>query len=87
MEALAGRLGLVVEEIRPLAPVAAQPLIHWMGRLAPLKTRPEGPWFAARRSWYAALAAAAVLGRAASALLPLPRNAAPMFVLLVARKP
>jgi cyclopropane fatty-acyl-phospholipid synthase-like methyltransferase len=87
MRALAGRLGLVVEEIRALPPVAAQPLIHWMGRLAPIKAPAEGPWFAARRSWYASLAAAAVLGRVAAALLPLPRNAAPMFVLLVARKP
>jgi SAM-dependent methyltransferase len=87
MRALAGSLGLLVEEVRPLAPVAAQPLIHWMGRLAPLKTRPEGPWFAARRSWHAALAASFVFGRVAAALLPLPRNASPMFVLLVARKP
>ncbi|MBR0652198.1 class I SAM-dependent methyltransferase [Roseomonas terrae] len=87
MVALAGNLGLAVEEVRPLAPVAAQPLIHWMGRLSPLKTRPEGPWLAARRSWYAALAASFALGRIASALLPLPRNAAPMFVFLVARKP
>ncbi|MEO3472292.1 class I SAM-dependent methyltransferase [Roseomonas sp. CAU 1739] len=87
MTALADRLGLVVVEVRPLAPVAAQPLIHWMGRLSPLKTRPEGPWFAPRRSWYAALGLSYLLGRAASALLPLPRNAAPMFVLLIARKP
>ena len=87
MRALADSLGLGVEEVRPLAPVAAQPLIHWMGRLAPMKTRPEGPWFAARRSWYAALAGSFLLGRAAAALLPLPRNAPPMFVLLVARKP
>jgi SAM-dependent methyltransferase len=87
MMALAASIGLVVEEVRPLAPVAAQPLIHWMGRLSPLKTPPGGPWFAARQSWYAALAAAFVLGRLASALLPLPRNAPPMFVFLVARKP
>lgn len=87
MRTLAGRLGLATEAVLPLAPAAAQPLIHWMGRLAPIKTRPDGPWFAARRSWYAALVASFVLGRAASALLPLPRNAAPMFVLLVARKP
>lgn len=87
MRALADSLGLVVEEVRPLAPVAAQPLIHWMGRLSPVKTRLEGPWFAARRSWYAALAVSFVLGRVAAALLPLPRNASPMFVLLVARKP
>jgi SAM-dependent methyltransferase len=87
MRALAGRLGLVVEDLRALPPVAAQPLIHWMGRLAPIKAPAQGPWFAARRSWYASLAVAALLGRAASALLPLPRNAAPMFVLLVARKP
>lgn len=87
MRALAGRLGLAVEEIRPLPPVAAQPLIHWMGRLAPIRTRREGPWFAARRSWYASLAASFLLGRLAAALLPLPRNAAPMFVLLIARKP
>lgn len=87
MAALAGRLGLAVEEIRLLPPVAAQPLIHWMGRLAPLKAPPDGPWFAARRSWYASLAAAHLLGRVAATLLPLPRNAAPMFVLMVARKP
>ena len=87
MTALADRLGLVVEDVRPLPPVAAQPLIHWMGRLSPLKTRPGGPWFAAKRSWYAALALSFLFGRVASALLPLPRNAAPMFVLLVARKP
>lgn len=87
MRALAGRLGLVVEETRLLPPVPAQPLIHWMGRLAPIKAPAEGPWFAARRSWYASLAVAALAGRLAAALLPLPRNAAPMFVLLVARKP
>lgn len=87
MTALAARLGLAVEEIRLLPPVPAQPLIHWMGRLAPLKTPPEGPWFAARRSWYASLAWAYLLGRLAAALLPLPRNAAPMFVFLAARKP
>lgn len=87
MRALAERLGLVVVEIRPLPPVPAQPLIHWMGRLAPIKAPPAGPWFAARRSWYASLAAAYGLGRAAAALLPLPRNAAPMFVFMAARKP
>ena len=76
-----------MEEIRPLSPVAAQPLIHWMGRLAPLKAKPEGPWFAARRSWYASLGISFLLGRLASAVLPFPRAAAPMFVLLVARKP
>lgn len=87
MRALADRLGLAVEEIRALAPVPAQPLIHWMGRMAPVTTRPDGPWFAPRRSWYASLAVSFLLGRLAAALLPLPRNAAPMFVLLVARKP
>jgi SAM-dependent methyltransferase len=87
MRALAARLGLIVEETRLLPPVQAQPLIHWMGRLAPIKAPPEGPWFAARRSWYASLAISALLGRIAAAILPLPRNAAPMFVLLVARKP
>ena len=87
MRALAGRLGLVVEEIHALPPVPAQPLIHWMGRLAPIKAPPQGPWFAARRSWYASLAVAHLFGRVAAALLPLPRNAAPIFVLMVARKP
>ncbi len=87
MAALAGQLGLAVEEIRLLPPVPAQPLIHWMGRLAPIKAPAQGPWFAARRSWYASLAVAHLLGRLAAALLPLPRNAAPMFVWLVARKP
>lgn len=87
MRALAERLGLVVEEIRRLPPVPAQPLIHWMGRLAPIKAPPGGPWFAARWSWYASLAAAYGLGRLAAALLPLPRNAAPMFVFMAARKP
>ena len=87
MAALAGRLGLAVEETRLLPPVAAQPLIHWMGRLAPIKAPPGGPWFAAWRSWYASLALSYLFGRLAAALLPLPRNASPMFVMLVARKP
>ena len=87
MRALADRLGLATEAVLPLPPVAAQPLIHWMGRLSPLKTAPDGPWFAPRRSWYASLGLSFLLGRAAAALLPFPRNAAPMFVLLVARKP
>lgn len=87
MRGLADRLGLATEAVLPLAPVAAQPLIHWMGRLSPVKMRPDGPWFAARRSWYAALGLSFLLGRAAAALLPLPRNAPPMFVMLVARKP
>ncbi|WP_198376925.1 class I SAM-dependent methyltransferase [Neoroseomonas rubea] len=87
MAALAARCGWAVEEIRALPPVAAQPLIHWMGRLAPVKTRPEGPFFAHRIGWHASLAAAALAARLAAALLPFPRDAAPMFVLMVARKP
>lgn len=87
MAALAGELGLEVEEIRLLPPVQAQPLIHWMGRLAPLKAPPAGPFFAHRWGWHASLAAGLALGAAAARLLPLPRNAAPIFVLLVARRP
>jgi SAM-dependent methyltransferase len=87
MAALAARCGWAVEEIRLLPPVAAQPLIHWMGRLAPMKTRPEGPFFAHRVASHASLATAAIAARLAAALLPFPRDPAPMFVLLVARKP
>lgn len=87
MAALAARCGWVVEEIRALPPVAAQPLTHWMGRLSPVRTRPDGPFFAHRLAWHASLATAAIAARIAAALLPFPRDAAPMFVLLVARKP
>nr|WP_280845047.1 class I SAM-dependent methyltransferase [Neoroseomonas nitratireducens] len=87
MAALAARCGWAVEEMRALPPVAAQPLIHWMGRLAPVKARAEGPYFAHRYGWHVSLAAAAVGARIAAALLPFPRDPAPMFVLMVARKP
>jgi SAM-dependent methyltransferase len=86
MATLAARCGWAVEEILALPPVPAQPLIHRMGRLAPVKTRPGGPFFAHRWTWHASLAVAALAARAA-AWLPFPRNAPPMFVLLVARKP
>ncbi len=83
----AARCGWVVEEIRALPPVPAQPLIHWMGRLSPVKTQPGGPFFAHRLAWHASLATAATAAQPAAALLPFPRDPAPMFVLLVARTP
>lgn len=87
MAALAARCGWAVEEIRALPPGPAEARIEWMARLAPVKTRPEGPFFAHRFAWHASLATAAVAARIAAALLPLPRDAAPMSVLLIARKP
>jgi len=87
MAALAGVLGLEVVRIALLPPAPGQPLIHWMGRLAPVKTADDGPFFAARWSWYASLGAAWAAARVAARVVPFPKRAAPMFVLLVARRP
>ena len=82
-----GRGTYVLEHTESRPAEQADPLTSALAGTRPIKAPPGGPWFAARRSWYASLAISALLGRIAAALLPLPGHASPMFVLLVARKP
>lgn len=87
MRALAARTGLVVRDVALLPAAPGQPLIHWMGRLAPLKTPPHGPYFRDQRSWHGSLLAAYLAARIAAPLRRIPPGSAPHFVLLVAQKP
>ncbi len=87
MRALAAATGLEVQEVVLLPPAPGQPLIHWMGRFAPLKAPPAGPFFAPRTAWHASLLMAYWAARIAAPFRRIPADAAPHFVLLVARKP
>jgi len=87
MRALAARLGAAVEEVAILPAAPGQPLIHWMGRLAPIRTAPLGPYFRAHWSWHASLLLAYAAARIIAPLRRIPPDAAPHFVLLVMRKP
>lgn len=87
VRALAAAAGLAVQEVAQLSAAPGQPLIHWMGRFAPLKASPEGPYFAPRTSWHASLLVAYWAGRIMAPLRRIPPTSAPHFVLLVAQKP
>ena len=87
LRALAAMAGLVVREVALLPAAPGQPLIHWMGRLAPFKAPPDGPYFAPRTSWYASLLAAYWAGRIVAPIRRISPASAPHFVLLVAQKP
>ncbi|MBR0655648.1 class I SAM-dependent methyltransferase [Plastoroseomonas arctica] len=85
--ALAAQAGLVVRDVALLPAAPGQPLIHWMGRLAPMKAPPDGPYFRADWRWHASLLAAYAAARILAPLRRIPPDAAPHFVLLVAQKP
>ncbi|MES2710937.1 MAG: class I SAM-dependent methyltransferase [Pseudomonadota bacterium] len=87
MRAVAEQAGLEVQDVTLLPPAPGQPLIHWMGRLAPLKARAEGPYFAARATWHASLLTAYWAARIVAPFRRIAPDAAPHFVQLVARKP
>lgn len=87
MRALAEAIGAEVLEARPLPPGPHVAALHWMARLSPVRVSDHGPWFQARWSWHLALVAAALLARPVAAALGLPRDAAPMDVMLLARRP
>ncbi|MBX6374269.1 MAG: class I SAM-dependent methyltransferase [Acetobacteraceae bacterium] len=85
--ALARVLGLDPVAIERLPPTLHQGLIHWMARLSPVTPSDEGPYFRPRWRWHLSLTAGYLLAQLATAIRPLPRNAGPMDVMLVARKP
>jgi SAM-dependent methyltransferase len=84
--ALCERLGLEVMEIRPLGTYPSQAALHWALRLTPFRTAP-GAWMKPYWRWHLAGAAALWFGVWAARLFGLPRNARPVDILLVARKP
>ena len=85
LRALAGRLGLDVESVEPVSIGSHDSILYWMGRLSPNIT--GGRFFRARWGWYAALAWSWAAGRVANALFTPPPDAAPLVLVLSARKP
>lgn len=84
--ALARRLGLRDATVAPVPISRHEAIMYWMSKATPIRCDRD-LFFAGRKSWYAALAIAYGLGRTLEALLPVPRNARPNALLLVARKP
>jgi SAM-dependent methyltransferase len=85
LEALAARLGLVVEAIEDIPAGSHSSLGFWMGRVAP-KFAGER-YFRAAMSWYAALLWSWLAGRVCDAMLRVPSTGAPLDLLLVGSKP
>lgn len=83
--ALCTALDLTPERIAPVPAYPAQAPLHWAARFCPVRTAP-GAWVRPRWRWHAALAAAALAGRAAGRLFGLPAGAEPIDILLIARK-
>lgn len=84
--ALADRLGLDRASVTPVPISRHEAIMYWMSKATPIKCHRD-LFFAARKSWYAALAIGYGLGRAMEVLLPVPRDARPNALLLVARRP
>lgn len=84
--ALAAVHGLEVIEARSLAPATHERLIHWMGRLSPVKTQ-SSRYFAHRYSWHLSLAWSLIAASLVARFRDLPGKAQPVNTLLVARKP
>jgi SAM-dependent methyltransferase len=82
---LAETVGLQVQSLAGLPLGAHHRLLHWMGRMAP--RLPNELYFKASRWWYIAEAWSFIGGFACSAVLGTPRNAPPVELLLIARKP
>jgi SAM-dependent methyltransferase len=85
LETLCDRLGLVRRAIAPIRTGPDLSVPYWMGRCAP-KFRSER-LFRHAWSWHAGLVWAYCAGRVLNALFPVPANAAPLTMLLVADKP
>jgi SAM-dependent methyltransferase len=84
LEALAARLGLIVVAIQDVAPGSHSSIVFWMGRVAPKLTGER--YFRAALSWYAALTWSWLAGRVCDTVMRVPQTAAPLDLLLVARK-
>ncbi|MCU0945306.1 MAG: methyltransferase domain-containing protein [Rubritepida sp.] len=87
MRALAAAIGAEVVEARAIAPSPHVSRLLWMARLSPVTPPPEGPWFQPRWSWHLSLILAWLLAFPASWLRRMPPGAAPIDVMLVARRP
>lgn len=85
LRTLAETAGLKVESIEGLPVGAHHRLGHWMGRVAPKLTGEQ--YFRHAFTWHSALAWSFLAGRLCSALFGTPRNAKPVELLLIARKP
>ncbi len=84
--ALADSIGAETVRVGPLASYPPQAALHWSLRLCPFRTRP-GQWVRPLWRWHLATAAALAGGVWMGRLFGLPRDARPVDVLLVARKP
>lgn len=84
--ALAAALGLAVERTAVLPAYPLHAALTWSVKLCPVRTRP-GAYVLPRWRWHLSVAAAMLAGRVMARLFGLPRDALPVDVLLVARKP
>lgn len=86
LRALSDRLGLTEASVEPVPLSRHEAIMYWMAKASPVKCRSDR-FFAAKTSWYVALAVAYGLGRVLEALLPLPTHRGANALLLTARKP
>jgi SAM-dependent methyltransferase len=84
--ALAARLGLGVMRVGKLPAYPAQAVAHWTQRLSVLRARPGG-YVRAGWRWHASAGLAYGAAWLLAPILGLPPRAAPLDILLVARKP
>ena len=84
--ALAARLGLEVMRVGKLPAYPAQAVVHWTQRLSVLRARPGG-YVRAGWRWHASAGLAYGAAWLLAPILGLPPRAAPLDILLVARKP
>ena len=84
--ALAARLGLEEAAVRLLPPAPMEAVVFWARRFSPVRTRP-GEWLKPSWRWHLSALLALRVGALAARLFGLPRDATPIDVLLVAKKP
>jgi 2-polyprenyl-3-methyl-5-hydroxy-6-metoxy-1,4-benzoquinol methylase len=85
LQTLAESVGLQVQSLEGLPLGAHHALGHWMGRVAPKLTGEQ--YFRHALTWHGGLLWSFLAGRLSGALLGTPRNAKPVELLLIARKP
>lgn len=85
LHALAGVVGLPSSTVE-LVPVSGhESIMYWMAKVSPVKCRRDR-FFAAKKTWYAALAISYGVGRVLDAILPLPKRTGHCALLLVAQR-
>jgi SAM-dependent methyltransferase len=85
LQALAKRVGLLVEAVETVPYCSHDSIIYWMARFAPKLTGKR--YFRAHWTWYGALAWCWLAAKVCDALLRVPASARPSGLLLIARKP